>query len=117
MGLSISRRSGGRLADELADIAQSVQTIVTTPVGSRLRRRPFGSHVFHLLDAPGTAAGALRIIAAAADPVERWEPRVTVLRGRLVPGLDGAATLTLDLALRTDGRPLTVEVPLTGAAA
>ncbi|SDF04998.1 GPW/gp25 family protein [Rhodospira trueperi] len=112
MGLSISRRSGARLADELADIAQSVRTIVTTPVGSRLRRRSFGSHVFHLVDSPGTEAGALRLIAAAADPVERWDPRVVVLRGAVAPEFDGRARLTLDLMLRVSARPLSVNVPL-----
>ncbi|MBB4268101.1 GPW/gp25 family protein [Roseospira visakhapatnamensis] len=117
MGLSISRNHGARLPDELADITQSVQTIVTTPVGSRLRRRTFGSHVFDLIDAPGNAAGTLRLIAAAADAVERWERRVRVLRGAVSAGFDGRATLTLDLALRLSGAPLTVDVALTGANA
>ncbi|KAA5602799.1 hypothetical protein F1188_20335 [Roseospira marina] len=116
MGLSISRTTGARLPDELADITQSVQTIVTTPVGSRLRRRTFGSHVFALIDAPANAAGSLRLIAAAADAVERWESRVRVLRGAVSPGFDGRATLTLDLALRLNGGPLTVDVSLLGAS-
>jgi phage baseplate assembly protein W len=114
MGLSISRATGARLPDELADIAQSIQTIVTTPVGSRLRRRTFGSHVFDLIDSPAHEAGALRLIAAAADPVERWDRRVSVLAGRLAPRYDGGARLTLDVALRLSGRPLTVDVPLVG---
>jgi len=115
MGVSLSRADAARLSDELADIAQSVQTIVTTPIGTRLRRRGFGSHVFDLIDSPGNAAGALRLIAAAADPIERWEARVLFLRGRLVPRFDGRATLTLDLAVRASAQPLVVNVPLLGA--
>jgi len=117
MGIGMDRATGSTLADELADIAQSVATIVTTPIGSRLRRRSFGSHIFHLTDSPGNEAGALRLIAAAADPIERWERRIIFLRGTVAPAYDGRATLTVDLALRSTATPLTVPVPLLGAVA
>lgn len=113
MGIGMHRATGAPLTDELADIVQSVQTIITTPVGSRIRRRAFGSRLFDLIDSPATPAGSLRVIAAAADAVERWESRVRVLRGTLSPGFDGRATLSVDLAVRASARPLTVAIPLT----
>lgn len=116
VGVSIHRATGAPLPHELADIAQSVSTIVTTPVGSRIRRRSFGSHLFDLIDSPATAAGALRVIAAAADPIERWERRVQFLRGELRPGFDGAVSVTVYLAVRAASRPLTVDIAVRAVA-
>lgn len=108
-------RATGKPIARREHIRQSVVDILTTPVGSRVMRRDYGSHLFDLVDAPGNAVGALRLVAAAADAIERWEPRARLRRGRLVAGADGRAVLALDLVLTADASPLTADVPL-GAA-
>lgn len=112
MGIGMNRATGRPLTDEAQDIVQSVQTLITTPIETRIRRRGVGGRVIDLIDSPGTEAGALRLIAAAADVVARWERRVRFLSGTLTPGYDGAAMLSMDLAVRADARPLSVNVPL-----
>jgi len=112
MGIGMDRATGRPLTDERADIVQSVQTLLTTPVGTRVRRRDVGGHLIDLVDAPGNAAGVLRLIAAAADAVARWERRVRFVSGTLRPAFDGTATLSVVVAVRADARPLSVNVPL-----
>lgn len=104
----------GNTLDELADIRQSVARIVTTPIGSRVMRRTFGSHLFDLVDAPGSPLGAMRVIAAAADGIARWEKRVVMKSGRLTVGLDGRATLSTVLAVRASGLTITADVAVGG---
>ena len=59
-----------------AQLYQSVCDIITTPVGTRVMRRDYGSLVPALLDTPVSPATTLRLISAAAMALYRWEPRV-----------------------------------------
>ncbi|SBV94155.1 putative Baseplate assembly protein W [uncultured Alphaproteobacteria bacterium] len=106
----------GTVVDELAHIRLSISEILKTPVGSRVMRRAFGSHVFSLIDAPGNPITALRLIAAAADALERWEPRVRLASGRVEVTLDGSATIRLVCKVKASGLTITADVPMAGAA-
>ncbi|HBC0987192.1 TPA: GPW/gp25 family protein [Escherichia coli] len=59
-----------------AQLHQSVCDIITTPVGSRIMRRSYGSLVPALLGAPDNPVTLLRLVAAAAIAIYQWEPRV-----------------------------------------
>lgn len=102
----------GTALDEGADIAQSIAVIITTPIGTRVMRRQFGSLVFDLIDSPATARGALRLIAAAADAIERWEPRIQFRSAQVSAASDGRTVLTVRAVLKIDGRTLTANVTL-----
>lgn len=106
----------GKQLDELADIRQSIADIVKTPVGSRVMRRDYGSHVADLIDSPGTPLGALQLIAAAADGIYRWEQRVTITAARLSTALDGAAILNLTCAINGSKLTITAAAPVGRAA-
>lgn len=96
----------GTEVDELASIRASIATILATPVGTRVMRRDFGSHIFDLTDSPGSATGALALIAASADAIARWEPRVTLKSAHVSIGYDGATTIAVTCAV--DGTDLTI---------
>lgn len=115
MATSIDVSTGARL-DELADIRQSIGIIVTTPIGTRVMRRDFGSLLFDLIDSPATPKGALRVIAATADAIERWEPRVRFRSATVVPAGDGRVMIATVCELRADGRPLEIPVTIGGMA-
>lgn len=66
----------GRTITDLDHINQSVKDILTTPIGSRLERRNYGSFLFLLLDNPHNAATRLRVIAATVVALNQWEPRI-----------------------------------------
>ena len=87
----------GRLLSGAAHLAQSVSDILTTPIGTRVGRRDYGSELFELQDQPMNGLGRLRVFAATAAALARWEPRLTVTRIALEDAdASGAFTLRLD---------------------
>lgn len=86
----------GRAMSALAHIRQSVTDILTTPIGSRLMRRRYGSEVPELMDQPLNSATVLRIYAATAYAIRLWEPRISLTGLQFETGEPGAASLILD---------------------
>ncbi|ENU7734816.1 GPW/gp25 family protein [Salmonella enterica] len=97
--LSIDRHTGKTLTD--ADhIRQSIQDIITTPTGTRVMRRDYGSLISELIDAPVNDALPLQLMAAIFDAIIRQETRVTVTEIQLRHSENG---LTADIGMmRTD---------------
>ena len=104
----------GRAIDSLAHIQQSVADILTTPIGSRVMRREYGSLLPELIDQPLNDTTLLQAYAASVMAITRWEPRVRVLRvNRQVDASQhGRAMLEID-AQTHDGQRFHVEVPFT----
>ncbi|WP_175772691.1 GPW/gp25 family protein [Paraburkholderia phenazinium] len=84
----------GRSISGLAHLYQSIGKIVTTSIASRLKRRPFGSEIPDLIDAPNNGATRVRAYAAIATALMRWEPRLTLSRVQLVTETTETATGT-----------------------
>lgn len=75
----MDRNTGASLA--LArHITQSLADIITTPLGSRVMRRTYGSLVPFLIDQPDNGNTAVRFTSAVASAVMQWEPRVKLTR-------------------------------------
>jgi phage baseplate assembly protein W len=92
----------GAALDGLDHIRQSVADILSTPMGTRVGRRDYGSLVPELIDQPMTPANILRLYAATAVALTRWEDRLRLRRVGLVVGeRPGSAQVVLD-ARRTD---------------
>jgi phage baseplate assembly protein W len=94
-------RDTGRRLDEVDHIRQSIRDILTTPVGSRIMRRDYGSLLPELIDQPSNPANRLRLMAATVMAIIQWEPRVSVNNVDIAIGIDGSATIDLDLSRRT----------------
>lgn len=60
----------GFVMDGWAHVHQSIQTILTTPIGARVMRRDFGSDIPSLVDAPMNAANIMALFAATAAALE-----------------------------------------------
>ncbi len=109
----------GRSVDGNAHLAQSIADVLTTPLGSRISRREYGSQLPDLIDWPTNDATRLQAYAATAIALMRWEPRIRLSRVQLYLG-DQAGQVVLDLeGTRVDANePLSLRVPLAmGAAA
>lgn len=104
---AMDRSTGALLVD---DIAQSVQTILTTPLASRVMRRDFGSELPDLIDQPATAR--VRLFAAVATALARWEPRITVRRVQLSSDAAQQGRWLLDLAADIGGQQQQLQIPL-----
>ena len=95
-------RSTGAPLDGDAHLAQSIGDILTTPVGTRVMLRDYGSMLFELIDRPINAATRLLFLAASADAIARWEPRIRLTRVNFsTTGADGRAALDIE-GYRTD---------------
>ncbi|WP_219119033.1 GPW/gp25 family protein [Janthinobacterium sp. UMAB-56] len=105
----------GRSLTGLGHLRQSVADILTTPMGSRIRRRRYGSEVPELIDQPLNSATQLRIYAATAFALRRWEPRLQLSSVQLTRDTDGAITLLLDGTANGQGITLSVPVKQGGA--
>lgn len=103
--MGMDRQTGMTRSPQLVHIHQSLTDIFTTPIGSRIQRRDYGSHLFALIDSPMNPTGRLLLAAALVDAAYRWEPRVTITYARIDVGLDGKTTL--DYQARTlDGEEI-----------
>lgn len=85
-------------------LRQSIADILSTPIGSRVMRRDYGSLLFELVDAPFNALTRLRMHAATAIALMRWEPRLRLTRVIVDRGpAPGEVVIDLE-GERTDGR-------------
>jgi|TARA_A100001518_G_C1221068_1_gene65426 hypothetical protein len=102
----------GRRLERLEHINQSVSDILTTPIGSRVMRREYGSLLPELIDQPLNDALLLQAYAATIMALIRWEPRirVTAVRRRVSSSQPGQIALEIDGQTR-GGQPITLEVP------
>lgn len=105
----------GHIMSRLAYIRQSLADILTTPIGSRVMRRDYGSKVPELIDQPLNGATVLRIYAATAYVVLRWERRIALTELHLQRGADGQATLILGGV--TNEQSVQLDVPVGSGAA
>ena len=66
----------GEPMDGLAHLRQSVRDILSTPVGSRVMRRDYGSRLFELLDRPMNQELIADIQAVVVMALSLQEPRI-----------------------------------------
>ncbi len=96
--IGMSNTTGKALSGD-AHLAQSIADILTTPLGSRVMRRDYGSLLFELIDRPINGAIRLLMHAATAIALRRWEPRLQLTRVLLV-----GEPQTGQMTIRIEGR-------------
>ena len=93
--MGMNAQSGRPLAG-IAHLRQSIRDILTTPIGTRVMRRDYGSHLFRLVDAPMRPGLDVQLYAAAAEALRRWEPRLRLSRVQVTATAVAHATLSLE---------------------
>lgn len=94
----------GQVLTDWGHVVQSIKCILTTPIGSRIMRRDFGSEVMELIDRPQTDRVILAIYAATANALmprivngrQYGEPRFQLTGCHLV-SVDESGRLALAL--------------------
>ncbi|TLX52860.1 baseplate assembly protein [Stutzerimonas nosocomialis] len=116
--IGMSSRSG-RTVTSSDHLAQSIADILTTPIGSRVMRREYGSQLPDLIDAPTNDTTRLQAYAAIAMALMRWETRIRLSRIQLFLGeRPGQVVLELEGTLVDSNEAQNLSVPLSlGAAA
>ncbi|CAN7512758.1 GPW/gp25 family protein [Acidovorax sp. LjRoot129] len=114
----MNRFTGHSIAG-LEHLRQSVGDILTTPIGTRVMRRDYGSLVPDLIDHPDTQATQIRLFSAIASALMRWEPRMRLSRVLVAREADkpGRLQLTLEGTHLNEYRrqqPLSLQLTVTG---
>lgn len=108
----------GKAISGVEHLRQSIADIITTPIGSRVMRRDYGSLVPSLIDSPQNPATTVRLYSAITSALMRWEPRLRLSRLKLTHTAAGSAVLDLEGENTETGNAVNLQVPLQlGAAA
>lgn len=102
-------RETGRSLSEIEHLKQSVVDILSTPIGSRVMRRDYGSRLFYLIDAPLNRATLIDLYAAVAEALAKWEDRITVQQVDVTSSQIGQITLAITGIYYIDGNPLRLD--------
>ncbi len=113
----MSRDNGSQLSTD-EHLRQSIRDILTTPLGTRLMRRDYGSLLPFLIDSPANDATKLRLMAATATALIRWEPRIKVSKVSLSlinDGINSGWNTVIEMR-RADSSTLTTSLSLVRGA-
>ncbi|WP_406821508.1 GPW/gp25 family protein [Pseudomonas sp. KnCO4] len=105
--IGMDRRTGQPLSG-LDHLRQSIEDILTTPVGSRRMRPDYGSQLRRYVDLPVNEGWKSAVQAEIARALGRWEPRLQLERVRVTAVLDGQITMSLVGTYLGDGVVLEV---------
>ncbi|MFB4390957.1 MULTISPECIES: GPW/gp25 family protein [unclassified Pseudomonas] len=92
--IGMDRRTGQPLVG-IAHLRQSIEDILTTPLGSRRMRPDYGSQLRRYVDLPVNEGWKSAVQAEVARALGRWEPRLELERVKVVAVLDGQVNLLL----------------------
>ena len=88
-------RTSGAIITGLEHLRQSIADILTTPVGSRLMRPEYGSHLPRMVDLPVNKGWISAVQAEIARAIGRWEPRIRLRRISIESVIDGRIRTTI----------------------
>jgi phage baseplate assembly protein W len=104
----VNAADGKRLGG-MDHLRQSLRDILTTPLGTRVMRRDYGSRLYQLVDAPMNRGTVLQLFAATAQAVRKWEPRFKLTKVSVASAQPGAVELELTGTYLPDGKEVTVD--------
>jgi uncharacterized protein len=96
----------GKRLSGIDHLRQSIRDILTTPLGSRVMRREYGSRLFDLIDNPLNEVTLVEIFAATAEALMTWEPRLKVLRVQAASLVPSALSIDLEAIYLPTGEPV-----------
>lgn len=99
----------GKRLSGIDHLRQSIRDILTTPVGTRVMRRDYGSRLYQLIDAPMNRSTMLALYAATADALRKWEPRISVTSVKVSSADVGSVVLELTGKYLPDGSEVTID--------
>jgi phage baseplate assembly protein W len=99
----------GKPLSGLAHLRQSIRDILTTPLGSRVMRRNYGSRLFELVDAPLNDRTIVDLYAATAEAILRWEPRIRVQRVQAESLTPGQIRIDMEAVYLPTGEPIFID--------
>ena len=99
----------GKTISEIAHIKQSITNILTTPIGSRIMRRDYGSRLFERIDQPINGDLIAEIYSDVVEALFTWEPRFEVEKVTVQSIEKGKITIDLEGSYVKDGQKIVLE--------
>ena len=99
----------GKTISEIAHIKQSITNILTTPIGSRIMRRDYGSRLFERIDQPINGDLIAEIYSDVVEALFTWEPRFEVEQVKVQSIEKGKITIDLEGSYVKDGQKIVLE--------
>lgn len=96
----------GKALSGVDHLRQSIRDILTTPLGSRVMRRDYGSRLFDLVDNPLNDATRIEIFAATAEALGVWEPRLQITRVQVASLTPASISIDLEAIYLPTGEPV-----------
>ena len=94
----------GKALEVIEHLKQSIIDILTTPIGSRVMRRDYGSRLFELVDRPINRDFTLEIYAATAEALQKWETRFKLEKVKITEVKEGKVMLELEGVYLPNGK-------------
>lgn len=88
-------RHTGQPISGIEHVRQSIEDILTTPMGSRRHRPEYGSQLRRFVDLPVTEGWKSAVQAEVARALGRWEPRLKLSQVRVIAVLNGRVEFEL----------------------
>jgi phage baseplate assembly protein W len=101
--------NNGKTISEIAHIKQSITNILTTPIGSRIMRRNYGSRLFEKIDRPINGELISEIYSDIIEAIFIWEPRFEVEQVIVQNITNGKITIDIEGSLLRNGKKITLE--------
>ena len=99
----------GKTISEIAHIKQSIANILSTPIGSRVMRRDYGSRLFERIDQPINGELIAEIYSDIVEAISTWEPRFEVEQVTLQSTDKGKIVIDLEGSFVKDGQKIVLE--------
>lgn len=103
----MDRRTGRALSGR-AHLEQSVEDILTTPIGQRVMNRDYGSRLFDLIDVPINQFTKVDFYAAIIEALIRWEPRLRITKATVSSPEAGCIEVGVSGVEVASGRDITI---------
>ena len=112
--IGMNRHTGRTLGGD-AHLTQSITDILTTPKGTLVMLRDYGSDLPDIIDQPLNGQTTIDAYVAVAEALDLWEPRISVERVQIAAARPGYAEIDLiiESANGEEGRGLPIIVKAT----
>ena len=104
--------TGQLLTDELDSIRLSITDIMTTPIGTRIMRKDYGSKIPDLIDQPMNDILMIQLYSEIYTPILKWENRISIEQINIHEVGHGKLIMDLDAVHITTDQSINLNIPI-----
>jgi len=98
---------------DMTHIAEAIVQVIRTIKGERVMRRSWGASPVDVVFRPNTELGMLLAVSEIQDVLNEYEPRVSLIEGKVVDSNPEQGTVTLRLGFRHNKTQIVDRIEVT----